>query len=465
MKHTKLATVLAALGLVGSLIGGSALATQASAAPIKVASAPVAPSWINSATIYEVNTRQFSEAGTFNAVTDALPRIHALGTDAVWLMPIFPISTTGSKGTLGSPYAVSDYTDVNPNYGTKADFKKLVDTAHSLGMKIILDWVPNHTGWDNAWIKTHPDWYTHDAQGNITYPPGTDWTDVADLNYDSAGLRTAMTDALKYWVTNFDIDGYRQDVAGGVPTDFWNSATAEVNAIKPLFWLAENQDEPALLSQAFSANYNWELLGAFNTVGDRDKLMFAVQDTVSNYPKGRFPMNFITNHDENSWNGTEFDRLGNAVKESAAIAFTAPGVPLLYNGQEVGLTKQLQFFEKDPIVWDANPAASSWTAFYTKLTTLKKSNPALWAGTAGGSLNFISNNNSKTLSYARVLGSNKVILIANLSAKKITPKLSFGKLAGKYFDYATGKAVKLAKSQKLTVQPWSFVVYSSNKVN
>jgi glycosidase len=464
MRLNKVVYSVAVASVLAVLVGTSS-SLSANALPVAPhaisASKAISPDWINSATVYEVNTRQFSQEGNFAGVTAALPRLKALGTDVLWLMPIFPISTTGAKGSLGSPYAVSDYQAVNPNYGTDADFKQLVDSAHALGMKIVLDWVPNHTGWDNAWIKQHPDWYTHDAQGNITWPAGTDWTDVADLNYDNQGLRTAMTDALKYWVTKFDIDGYRQDVAGGVPTDFWDTATAQVNAIKQLWWLAENQDQTDLLYKSFSANYNWQLLGALNKVGSRDDALYAISNAVMNYPAGTYPMNFITNHDENSWNGTEFQRLGNAVKESAVISFTVPGIPLIYNGQEIGMNRQLQFFEKDPIDWKPTSTSAEWTAFYTKLTKLRKLNPALWAGLAGGSTDFFTSSQAKVLSYGRTKAKNKVIVLSNLSQKAVSAKLSFGKYAGTYYDYATGKKMTVAKSASVKIPAWGYVVYST----
>lgn len=470
MRLNKVVSGLAVATALALLVGTttSLSASALSVAPHALsASKAVSPSWINSATVYEVNVRDFSAAGDFASVTSALPRIKSLGTDVIWLMPIMPSGVKNSKTDttgnqqMGSPYAVANYTAVNPSMGTDADFAKLVDTAHGLGMKVVLDWVGNHTAWDNPWITQHPDWYTHDSQGNITWPAGTDWTDVADLNYDSPGLRAAMTDALKYWVTKFNIDGYRCDYANGVPTDFWDSATVAVNAIKPLWWLAENQDQTDLLYNSFSANYNWQLLGALNTVGNRDNTLFALSNAVMNYPVGTYPMNFITNHDENSWNGTEFQRLGNAVKESAVITFTAPGVPLIYNGQEIGMTKQLAFFSKDQIPWATDAYAQSWTAFYSKLIKLRKLNPALWSGLAGGGTTFLTNNDAKTLSFARTKGTSKVIILVNMSQKAVAPKVSFGKLAGSYFDYNTGKKVTVAKSATVKIPAWGYTIYST----
>lgn len=446
---------------IASAAGAQAPAVSSAHAP---AARQVLPNWVSSASVYEVNVRQFSPDGNFAGVTAALPRIKALGTNVVWLMPIYPVGKLNAKGSLGSPYSVANYTAVNPDFGTDADFKNLVDTAHSMGMKVVLDWVANHTAWDNPWITAHPDWYTQDANGKIIWPAGTDWTDVADLNYNSLGLQGAMIDAMKYWVSKFDIDGYRCDAAGMVPTEFWNSATTEVNKVKQLWWLAEDQGTPDLLNSAFSSNYNWQLLDALNHVGSKDAIAQAMVGSQVNYPSGTFPMNFITNHDENSWNGTEFQRLGNAVKESAAIEFITPGIPLIYDGQEIGMNRQLQFFEKDPIVWGSDPASNTWTAFYSKLTKLRAKNPALWSGAAGGSLNFITNSNDRLLEVWRGKGTNKVIFLANLGANAVATKLPVSSsLAGKYINYSSGKSVTLVKGKRVSISipAWSFVIYSS----
>lgn len=458
---------LTVAALLALSTGVSVAATEAAQAlPVVHATAArqVLPNWVSNASVYEVNVRQFSPAGNFAGVTAALPRIKALGTNVVWLMPIYPVGKLNAKGTLGSPYSVANYTAVNPDFGTDADFKNLVDTAHSMGMKVVLDWVANHTAWDNPWISAHPDWYTQDSNGKIIWPAGTDWNDVADLNYNSLGLQAAMTNAMKYWVTKFDIDGYRCDAAGMVPTEFWNSATTEVNKVKQLWWLAEDQASGDLLNTAFSSNYNWQLMDALNHVGGKDSISQAMVGSVANYPSNTFAMNFITNHDENSWNGTEFQRLGNAVKESAALEFITPGIPLIYNGQEIGMNRQLQFFEKDPIVWGSDPASNTWTAFYSKLVKLRANNPALWSGSAGGSLNFIANSNDHLLEVWRGKGSNRVIFLANLGANSIGTKLPVsGSMAGKYVNYATGKSVTLSKGKKVsfTIPAWGFTILST----
>jgi len=457
--------IVSALSLVSSLALVSPVAPATAAiVPHAISARQITPDWVKNSTVYEVNVRQFSQDGTFNAVTAALPRIKALGTSTIWLMPITPIGKLNAKGSLGSPYSVANYTAVNPDYGTDADFKNLVDTAHGLGMKVVLDWVADHSAWDNPWITEHPDWYVHDGNGNITWPVGTDWTDVAQLNYNNAGLQQGMIDAMKYWVTNFNIDGYRCDAAGMVPTAFWEAATTAVNQIKQLWWLAEDQSSSDLLLQAFSANYNWQLLHALNTVGGKDDIAMAISGSSMNYPAGTYPMNFITNHDENSWNGTEFQRLGNAVKLSAAITYLTPGIPLIYDGQEIGMNHQLQFFEKDPISWGTDPAASEWTAFFQKLNHLRANNSSLWSGNGSGALSFLDINNPRVLGFGRYTKTNRVFGFFNMNGQpaKYTVKWP-SNLAGSYVSFQNGKRYKLVKGQKLVVSmpAWGYYLYST----
>ena len=425
-----------------------------------VNAAPAEPAWIKNAVIYEVNVRQFSQEGSFAKVQAHLPRLKELGVDILWLMPIHPISKLKRKGTLGSPYSVADYKGVNPEYGTAADFKAFVDAAHAQGMYVILDWVANHTGWDNPWIQNTA-WYTKDRNGNIIHPEGTDWTDVADLNFDNREMRAAMVEAMKYWVVNFDIDGFRADVAGSVPTDFWNDAAKELNRIKPLFMLAEDASKTDLLREAFLANYGWPFKDFANNVGtkygsknDFVGYLLMMRDW---YPKGTFPMNFITNHDENSWNGTEFKRLGPAVEQMAALSFVVAGMPLIYSGQEIGLDRQLAFFEKDPIVW----TESRWTPFYQSLIRLKKNNQALWNGNAGGVTRDLTTKGDSVIAIARTLPGSRVLYVANISPKVQRTTVQFGNLAGTYFSYATGRKVALRKAMATTLKPWEWRIYSS----
>ena len=420
----------------------------------------ILPSWANSATIYEVNIRQYTEAGTFKAFEANLPRLQKLGVKILWLMPIHPISELKRNGSLGSPYAVANYKGINPEFGNEADFKSLVTKAHALGFKVILDWVANHSGWDNPWTA-NKSWYHTDADGNIV-PPNSDWLDVAWLNYKNQDMRKAMIDAMSYWVKTFDIDGFRADVAAGVPTDFWKAANTQLQAIKPLFMLAEDQSSTSLLDDAFIANYNWELKDLLKAIADgsKDRTVFdaVAANQVFNYPTRSFPMNFITNHDENSWSGTEFERLGDAVSAMAALTFTYPGMPLIYSGQEVGNTKRLAFFEKDLI--PGITVANATTAFYTKLVSLKSKNSALW-NNSKAKLDPNPGNNNSVIAYSRVAGTSRVISVINASDKVQTVKLTIGELANNYYLFSTGKSKKLSATITLTLKPWQYEIYSS----
>jgi glycosidase len=423
----------------------------------------VLPTWANSATIYEVNIRQYTEAGTFKAFEANLPRLQKLGVKILWLMPIHPISKLNRKGSLGSPYSIADYKGINPEFGNETDFKSLVTKAHALGFKVILDWVANHSGWDNPWTA-NKSWYHTDSSGNIV-PPNNDWTDVAWLNYKNQDMRRAMIDAMSYWVKTFDVDGFRADVAGGVPTDFWKQANTQLQAIKPLFMLAEDQSTTSLLDDAFITNYNWELKDLLNAIaaGNKDRTNFdaVALNQGNSYPTRSFPMNFITNHDENSWNGTEFDRLGAAVPAMAALTFTYPGIPLIYSGQEVGNTKQIAFFEKDLI--PGLTAANATSAFYTKLINLKNKNAALWNNSKAQLVPMPGTNNS-VIAYSRVAGTSRVLTVINASATAQTVKLTLGSLANNYYLFSTGASKKLTSTITLTLKPWQYEIYSSAKV-
>lgn len=453
------ALVVAALVLVGGV---------ATSAPSNAASTLTSPTWMSNATVYEVNVRQYTAEGTFNAFSTHLDRLKKLGVKVLWLMPIQPISKEKRKGTLGSYYSIADYKAVNPEFGTAADFKALVERAHGLGFKIVLDWVPNHTGWDNPWITQHPDWYTKDASGKIIHPEGTDWTDVADLNYNNQAMRAEMIASMKHWVDTYDIDGFRCDVAGAVPNDFWNTATETLTAIKPLWMLAESQVGEITIGKNFTSAYNWPLKDTFNGLksgySDKWNIGYEISAIKSNYPAGTYPMNFVTNHDENSWNGTEYERLGSvaAVKAASVISFTLPGAPLLYTGQEVGMNKALKFFEKDQVDYPAK--TSPMTPFFTKLIELKTKNAALAIGANAGSITEVTTNKNVVTAYARVAGKAKVLVAVNLSGKATLVKVSWGKNAGTFYDYATNKTVKVSSSQTVTIPAWGYKIYTTNKL-
>jgi glycosidase len=421
------------------------------------------PSWAKSASIYEVNIRSFTTAGTFKAFKAHLPRLKKLGVKILWLMPIHPISETKRIGSLGSPYAVANYKQVNPDMGTNADFLSLVKAAHAAGFKVVLDWVANHTGWDNVWMS-NPSWYTRNNAG-VIQPPNQDWQDVADLNYSNADMRAAMIDAMKYWVTTFGVDGFRCDYANGVPTSFWEEAATQLDTIKPMFMLAESEGVADELNSAFNANYSWSLLSRLNSVannGDPDAsyLTSTLDSLTYTYENGSFPVTFITNHDQNSWNGTEYERLHGFVNRFSALYFTVPGMPLIYSGQEVGFKRRLQFFDKDSITW---PKSSSMTTFYTKLVSLKTKNPALWNGSAGGELVQYDGTNAKVLTYSRQKGSSKVVVAINLSSRTAKTTIDTGSaFKGYYYDYSTGKKFKVTSSRMtISVPAGSFVIYST----
>ena len=421
----------------------------------------VLPEWAKTSTIYEVNIRQFSEAGDFKSVTNSLPRLQKLGVGILWLMPIQPISKEKRKGTLGSPYSVADYKGINPEFGNSEDFKTLIVSAHKLGMRGIIDWVANHSGWDNPWIA-NKSWYHQDYNGDVI-APNRDWTDVAWLNYDNLEMRAAMIDAMKYWVTQFDIDGFRADVASGVPVDFWEEAGKQLQSIKPLFMLAEEQGTAGMLDQAFVSNYNWRLLNLMNQIAgdeiDVQSFISFYRLKLPSYPTGSLPLNFITNHDENSWNGSEYKRLGAAVPAMAALTFTLPGIPLIYSGQEVGSTRELEFFEKDLI--PNLEVANETTAFYSKLIALKKKNKALW-NSSGLSISELMQGNTKVISFYRSTEKNRVIAFINASAVAQKVKVDVREVKGSYLSFNSGKKVNLTSNLNLTLKPWQFEIYSTS---
>ena len=353
--------------------------------------------WSHNAVIYEVNLRQFTPEGTLQAFSRQLPRLKDLGADILWFMPVHPISQDGRKGNLGSYYAVKDYKAINPEFGTLDDFRKVVDAAHKLGMKVIIDWVPNHSGRDNAWVTAHPDWYARNDRGEMYGP--FDWTDVYKFDYSNPDMRAAMTDAMKFWLEKADIDGFRCDVAGQVPVTFWNECRPELEKVKKDIFMLAEATEPELMEQAFDMAYNWPMKDLFSAIaatqgqytfrGADGKVrtfpaakatdIYTLLDKqAAEYPAGAFMMNMITNHALNSWEGTEFERLGNLQQAFAVLTYTLPGMPLIYTGQEVGLDRALQFFEKDTAPdWQSN---RDITLFYQKLNALKHDYPELAAG-------------------------------------------------------------------------------------
>lgn len=377
--------------------------------------------WSKNATIYEVNIRQFSNKGTINAVSDNLRRLKNLGVKILWLMPIHPIGEEDRKGTEGSYYSVRDYKAFNPEFGTLEDFDDFVYLAHQEGMKVIIDWVANHTAHDNVWVGEHKDWYVLDANGNTVPPEGTDWTDVAALDYGNAEMRAAMIDAMKYWVVEADIDGFRCDVASMVPTDFWVAARDTLQAVKPDIFMLAEAESPELLEKAFDMDYAWEFLNIMNGIAKGEKDLSAIDAYMAkedtNYAPDDYRMYFTTNHDENSWNGTVFERYGaEGHKAFAVLAFTIDGMPLIYSGQEAGNRRALAFFEKDTIEWNGYPLQE----FYADLMWLNRDNPALWNGIYGGDFKRMTTTaDDRIYAFRRTKDESEVITIINLSSDTV----------------------------------------------
>lgn len=454
---------------------------------------PRVPDWHKNATLYEVNIRQYTPEGTFAAFQEHLPRLKRMGIDILWLMPIHEVSRTNSKGELGSPYAVSDYTGVNPDFGTMKDFKRLLKAIHKAGMYCIIDWVPNHTGWDNIWITQHPDWYVKDAQGNITDPINREtgqpwgWTDVAALDFDNAEMRQGMIDAMKFWVKEIGIDGFRVDVAHGVPVDFWEECTDQLYAVKPLFMLAE-AEVPALRNTgAFVADYAWEMHSVLNKIAQTQgvnqeataqlvqgnileghgghferKLAWDIDETFGRkrevFHKG-YPIHFTSNHDENSWSGTEFQRMGVGHKAFAVLTATFDGMPLIYSGQESAMQKQLKFFDKDEIPW----GDFKYEDFYRTLFELKHRNQALWNGEHGGVRHKIfTGKDEYVFAFYREKNGDKVVVIINLSSAEQSFELQGNAHAGAFVDVFAQKEITLGGGEHLQFQPWQYKVLSNN---
>lgn len=420
----------------------------------------IAPEWSKDAVIYQINTRQYSEAGNFASVEADLDRIKSLGVDILWVMPIHPIGEAKRKGTLGSPYAVKDYQAVNPDLGTLADFKSLVDAAHERDMKVIIDWVANHTAWDNHLITEHPDWYTRNAQGEMQHPPDTDWYDVADLDYSRPELWDYMEESLLYWVRDVGIDGYRCDVAGMVPTEFWNRVRPKLDAVKPVFMLAEWQD-PELHEEAFHASYAWRWKEIMQEIAEGHAPASAIaayyQDYQSAWPENAMRMTYTENHDQNTWDGSTDELYGDAFDAALALSFVGEGIPLIYSGQEAGSQKRLAFFEKDLVDWKNHPNED----VIASLIALKTDNSALWNAGFGASMGMIGTNNAQQIfAFKRETGDNKVLAVFNLSPRTAAFTFEDDTPNGTYLSFSSGEEVELSSDIKWTLEPWAYHIYT-----
>ena len=414
------------------------------------------PDWSREAVIYQLNTRQFSKEGTLAAAERDLPRLKALGVDIIWLMPIHPIGQKNRKGTLGSPYSVRDYRAVNPELGSMADLKSFVKTAHGLGLKVVLDWVANHSAWDNALVAEHPEWYARDWQGNFRPTPWWDWSDIIEFDYSQPGLRRYMADSLAYWVREADIDGYRADVACFVPEDFWADARAKLDALKPGLWMLAECETRDIHTRAFDASYGWTwdetmhaiAAGRANVNGLR--VFYAANERM--WPVSAQRMISTSNHDRNSWEGTEFERFGPALENAMVLSVVSEGIPLIYNGQEAGNDRRLKFFERDPIEWREHPNG----ALFKRLFALKKANPALHNAPWGGRmLQVVTNDLDHILAFVREKDGNRVLALFNFSAQPRTVRFADTLPNGRYTDFKTGAGFEISSGTTVQMAPWS----------
>ena len=419
---------------------------------------PTFPQKIEGSTIYEVNIRQFTPQGTFNAFSEHLPRLKELGVDVLWLMPIHPISKTNRKGPLGSYYAPQNYTEVNPEFGSLEDFKALLNKAHDMGFYLILDWVPNHTGRDHAWVTEHPDYYIRDAEGNVTYEAmsATDvWWDTALLDHKNPNTRKAMIDCMRFWV-ELGIDGFRLDHGCGdkIPLYLWEEARKALDPIKDLFWLAECGHETFILDGSYADEFETLMRDVTQGKQKANALSSWIEQDMFKYGRTALRMTYTSNHDLNSWNGTVFERFGDAHKTFAAFVFTAYGFPLILGGQEVGLSKRLKFFEKDNMVWTDSLNLQS---FYKSLVSLKKQNKAIWAGDAGGFPISIEDHED-VVAFIREVEGNQVVGIFNFSPENQSVKILNEKAYGAHTDYFSNKTYQI-NNAPLELKPWEFLVF------
>jgi len=419
------------------------------------------PEWTADAVIYQLNTRQFTGEGTFKAAQEHLPRLAEMGVDIVWLMPIHPIGEVNRKGGMGSPYAVKDYRAINPDLGTEEEFRAFVDAAHRLGMKVILDWVANHSAWDNPLTQEHPEWYTKTPEGGLMPPEGTDWSDVVDFDYSHPALREYMTGSLAYWVREFDVDGYRADVAGYVPLDFWETARAEMDAIKPVFMLAE-WDSRDMHRNSFDATYAWEWKEVMQKVARGEAGAEAMRGYFAgqkvSWPHAAMRMMYTDNHDQNSWDGVASQIYGPAYEAAIALSFTAHGIPLIYNGQEADLDRQLAFFEKDEITWKEG----SHDALFRQLIALKTDERALWNGQYGAPMVEVPNSASTVvLSFVRGQGDGRVLAMFNLSPQPQSVRFDLARHHGAYRDALMDEAMVFDANSVLVLDPWGYRIFTA----
>ncbi len=412
--------------------------------------------WVAQSNVYEVNVRQYTKEGTFRAFAKHLPRLKEMGVEILWFMPVTPISKTDRKGTLGSYYAVADYRSINPEFGTMEDFKSLVNKAHEMGFKVITDWVPNHTGADHPWLTTNPNFYHTDSTGKARY--AFDWSDTRELNYDNMAMRDSMLDAMQFWIRETNIDGFRVDVAGEVPTDFWEDCIPKLRAMKEIFLLAE-ADKPELHQAGFDASYPWEFFQIIKQVAAGTRGIAAIDSLIlrqdSAFPANAFRLYFTSNHDENSWNKSDYGTFTAQQHASFAILTQTLGrsVPLVYSGQEEPVKRAISFFEKDNI----NFRFYGRGKFYKTLLQLRRQNPGLAADAPFKRIR--AGNDSAIYAYARGTGMNRVVVVLNLSAREQEIQVTDSIMMGEPMNIFLRTKEKLTDGHKFGIEPWGYIIY------
>ena len=418
------------------------------------------PEWSYSAVLYELNIRQFTPEGTFSAARERLPFLRSVGIDAIWLMPIYPIGIEGRKGKLGSYYSIRDYTGVNEEFGSAKELREFIGAAHALGMKVILDWVANHTARDARWISECPaNWYERDEAGVAKVP--WDWTDTAKLNYANHDVWRGQIDAMRYWVEEFKVDGFRCDMAMLVPIEFWQEVAEELHRIKPDIFMLAEAEEDNLFDRAFNMSYQWNIHHIMCDIAKGARRVWDMRNAIhaerAKYPKEAMRMSFTSNHDENSWSGSEQSRFGRALEVMTAMTFLMPStMPLIYTGQEVGYDHSFEFFDRDPIPAEAYKENRT-TELYRRLTALKHSEAALAAGERGGEMIEIENNAKDCMmTFVREVEGSRVVAIMNLSPYTIHADFNTGIYAGKYLDVMSGMQTTLAEHVDEHIAPWNY---------
>ncbi len=460
----RLATALAALTFAfGASVAGAQSPSNSPWEPKPFVEIE-APEWSKDAVIYQINTRQFTPEGTFAAAQRELPRLKELGVDILWLMPIHPIGEVNRKGTLGSPYAVRDYYAVNPEFGTEAEFRSFVEAAHAQGFKVILDFVANHTAWDHPLASEHPDWYEKTWDGDFRPTPWWDWSDIIDLDWSRPGVREHIGGALEYWVRDFGIDGFRADVAGYVPVDFWETVRARLDAIRPVFMLGEVQ-QTAWHRAAFDATYAWDWHHTSKRVaqgeGNAASFFGYYAENESLWPREAMRMTYIENHDSNAWEGTMQENYGPGLEAMTALSFTGEGIPLIHNGMEACNAKRLEFFEKDPVDWSQGDECS-YGELLADLIAFRDANPALDNGAWGARMQqVVTDRPEQMLAWVREEEGNKVLGLFNLTGEPVTATFADALPAGTYSEFRSGEAETIAAGDSVTLPAWGFRLLAS----